>query len=181
MDGTTVCTTSSHALESGWRGVQNLDLHQMDCPGLGWPSVEVIEGHQCRPTRSFCLCHYWEGPASTPIDSIAFPSHGSDRARPMAAIPLFPPRYCPSILVARRDLCCLLVRCASANSTGPSAAKKESRPLEFACGSIQRVHICAAITEYCDIAAHRGSKNYRAPHKTRGPKRPKHATRFRIE
>lgn len=33
------------------RSVQNLDLHQMDCTGLGWPSVEVIEGHQRRPTR----------------------------------------------------------------------------------------------------------------------------------
>ena len=72
--------------------------------------MEVIEGHQCRPTRSFRFVPLLGTPSFDTGSSRCIPSHAPDRARPTAAIPLFPPRYGPaSFCLAAIYVACLYV------------------------------------------------------------------------
>ena len=65
-------------------------------------------------------------PSSTLIDSHCIPSHAPDRARPTAAIPLFPPRYGPaSFCLAAIYVACLYV--ARPEPCSPRLSHNQSR------------------------------------------------------
>jgi hypothetical protein len=82
--------------------------------GLGWPSVEVIEGTSADLHGLLDLCRYWERPVFDTGSSHCL--HSFARTGPSTAYgchPTAPAAVRHSILLARCDLSCLPVRCAS--------------------------------------------------------------------